>query len=314
MKTKQERINDSIKRVGILKDAAVSRYTDEIEYNEPLSHYDVMMEHFVKGDLDDVFLTDAAVGMSDKERRELFDLVREYNGLVFAKGDVDYWIDSLENTFVADFDMIAYTIFDCYDYLLELAKVGGRKVLDQLTALREHDELRDVAIIEYLRNTFIDDRALSAIVLEMSEEDSLYSVFSNEQKGILLNYPEGTLYSYGNGNINITSPLVLAARLYNDYNADLTGELIGEIDENNLDESLNILSDFLKDNSFDFYDAILGLSDRYRDYFRRSDVILNDEAMAIVYDDDSEGIQDAWDNGDEFLGGTFDTPYTGGSK
>ena len=93
------------------------------------------MEHFVKGDLDDVFVTDVTDGMSEDEKRKLFDLVREYNGLCFAKGNVEYWLDSLENTFVADFDMIAYNILDSYNYLLNLAKHGGKRFLEQLSNL-----------------------------------------------------------------------------------------------------------------------------------------------------------------------------------
>lgn len=315
MKTKQERNEDSIKRIEHLKNETILRYTDEIEFDDgDLSLFDTMMEHFVKGDLDDVFLTDVTNDMSDGEKKKLFNLVREFNGLCFAKGDVDYWLDSNENAFVANFGMTALSIFDCYDYLLGLAKVGGRAVLEQLTALRENDELRNVAVIEYLRNSFVDDRVLTAILLDMSDENSFYDIFSNEQKGTLLNYPEGTLYSYGNGEIKIISPLILGCRLYNDYKGTFTDDLIGEINDDNLDDQMQRLSEFFKDDSFDFYDAVIGLSNRYRDYFRKANIVLSNEMMNVVYDEDGEAIQDAWDTGDEFLGRSYDTPYSGGTK
>ena len=318
MKTANERKKDSIERLKILKDATIARYSESIEYNEPLDLYDVMMEHFSRGDLDDVFLTDVTSGMNDEEIEELFSLVREYQGLCFAHDDVDYWLDSVENTYVTDFEMISCRIFDCFNYLLELTKLakdskidsmGGRSVLQQLVALREDEELRDVAIIEYLRDTFIDDRVLANILLDMSEENSLYDMFSDEQKGILLTYPEGTLYSYSNGKISITSPLILGAKMYNDFHEDIADNLIGEITDDNLDDSVNLMSGLFSDDNYDFYGSVLDLSNRYRDYFRQSKAILDDEEMSIVYDDDGSIIQDAWDGGDSFLGGSFDTPH-----
>ncbi len=311
MKSKQARIEDSIERLKHLKNETILRYTEEIDYDEDLSLYDTMMEHFINGDLDDAFITDVTNGMTDEEKKELFDLVREYNGLCFAKGNVEYWLDSLENTFVADFDMIAYNILDSYNYLLNLAKHGGRRVLEQLAALRENDELRDVAIVEYLRNSFVSDGCLTAILLDMSDEDSLYEMFSNEHKGHLLNYPEGILYHYGDNKIKLISPLVLGSRLYNDYHEDFSDQLIEEVDDENLSSTISLLKDFFNDDSYDFYDAVIGLSERYRDYFRQQDMILNNDDMVVVYDDNDDDIQDAWNTGDEFLGGAYDTPYNG---
>lgn len=311
MKTKQARIEESIERLKQLKNETILRYTDEIDYDEDLSLYDVMMEHFVRGDLDDAFVTDVTDGMSEDEKRKLFDLVREYNGLCFAKGNVEYWLDSLENTFVADFDMIAYNILDSYNYLLNLAKHGGKRVLEQLSSLRSNDELKDVAIVEYLRNSFVSDGCLTAILLDMSDEGSVYDMFSDDQKGHLLNYPEGTLYYYGDNRLSIISPLVLGSRLYNDYHQDFSDQLIEEVDENNFGSTVSLLKDFFSDDSYDFYDSVIGLSERYRDYFRQQDIVLNNEVMEVVYDDEGNDIQEAWDNGDEFLGGGYDTPYNG---
>ena len=131
------------------------------------------------------------------------------------------------------------------------------------------------------------------------------------QKGHLLNYPEGTLYYYGDNRLNIISPLVLGSRLYNDYHQDFSDQLIEEVDENNFGSTVSLLKDFFSDDSYDFYDSVIGLSERYRDYFRQQDIVLNNEVMEVVYDDDGSDIQEAWDTGDEFLGGGYDTPYNG---
>lgn len=311
MKTKQEKIDDGIKRLEKIKQETILRYTEEIEFDQELSLYDVMLNHFVKGDLDFVFESDAFSGMSEKEKKELCALVREYIGLCFSNGDVDYWLDSLENTPVSDFNLIVYSIFNSYDFLLELAKDGGKNVLELLVSLRASEELRDTAIVNYLRNTFIDDKVLSTVLLEMSKEGSYYELFTDEQKGILLNYPEGTLYAYGDDAINITSPLVLGVQIFNNVNSLAP---IDDINENDLKTLVGTLSSFYRDENFDFYDQTMLLVGSYRDYVRRNKIVLGTEFSKVNFDEESNMIKNAWKAGDSVLGGTYDTPYTGGSK
>lgn len=314
MKTKQERIEDSVKRIIKLKDEVILRYSEDINYDEELSLYDVMMEHFVNGDLDDVFLTDTTKEMSDAEAKQLFDLVRPYVGLCFAKGDVDYWLDSVENAMISDYEFIAASIFDTFDYLLEVAKDGGKNVLDQLVALRECEFLHDEAVLQYLRNTFVNDQVLKTVLVDMAKEDSYYKMFSNEQKGILLNYPEGTLYSYGDGNVRITSPLILGSKMFNDFNQYISDELIGEVTDQNVNDVMKTLSSFFEDDSFNFADTALDLSVRYSDYMLENNIVLNNETMNIVYDNDGEALRKAWDSGTGVLGSSYEIPYVPGTK
>ena len=312
MKTKQMIIEDGIQRLGRLKQETILRYADEIDFDQELSLYDVMMEHFSAGDLDDVFVAEVAKDMDEKEADDLFKLVREFQGLCFSNGDPEFWVDSLENTGVADYDLIAYSIFDNFYYLLELTKTGGKEVLEQLSALRAYDDLREEAIVGYLRTTFIDDRLLTNILLDMSNKESFYNIFTDEQKGVLLNYPEGTLYSYKEDVIKITSPLVLGVHIYNTVN--LYNQPINMIDEEKPDSLVNTLSKFFEDDDVDFLSEVLTLSDKYRDYIRKGDIHLNIELPKIEFDSESSDIQDAWLSGDEVLGGTYDTPYSGGIK
>lgn len=311
MKTKQMKIEEGIKRLEKLKQETILRYTADIDYDQDLSLYDVMIEHFAKGDLDDAFDSSYLEGMSEQERKELFNLTREFVGLCFSKGDADYWLDSLEDTPVADYSLIAYSIFNSFDFLLGLAKEGGRDALEQLVALRACKELRDTALVTYLSNTFIDDNVLSKVLLEMSSKGSYYDIFTDEQKGILLNYPEGTLYAYGDDEIRITSPLVLGVQMFNHVNDDAP---ITEINDDEVDALLVTLNEFFRDEDFSFEDETFALVDKYRDYVRKNNVRLITEVKNIVNDAESNLIQDAWASGDEVLGGTFDTPYTGGSK
>ena len=311
MKTKQEIIDEGINRLEKLKQETILRYTDEIDFDQDLSLYDVMINHFVNGDLDDVFDTSVTKGMSDTERKDLFDLTREFVGLCFSNGDVDYWLDSLENTPIFDYSLIAYSIFNSFDFLLGLAKDGGRDVLELLVSLRASEDLRDTALVNYLKNTFVDDKVLSSVLLDMSKKNSFYNIFTDEQKGILLNYPEGTLYAYGEDDIKITYPLVLGIEIYNNVNDD---DPITEINESDLEPLILTLSEFFRDGEVDFYEEALTLVDKYRDYVRKNDIALSTEVSNIKFDTENELIQEAWSSGDEMLGSTFDTPYTGGSK
>lgn len=314
MKSKYERKKDNAKRILRLKDATILRYSEEIDYDDELSLYDVMMEHFTNGELDKAFLTNVTKGMSKDEKKELFDMVRPYIGLCFAKGDVDYWLNSVENAALSDYEFIAASIFDNYNYLLELARDGGVDVLEQLVSLRENDDLHDQAVIQYLRESFVDDRALKVVLFAMSEPDSEYNMFSDEQKGTLLNYPEGTLYSYGDGKIRITSPYILGSRMFNDYNQYISSDLIGEVTIENIADVNHVLTNFFQDDSFNFEDTVLDLSARYRDYMVQNDIILTDEVMDVVYDTDGRNIQVAWNNGDGILGSSYEIPYVGGTK
>lgn len=311
MKTKQEKIDDGIKRLEKIRDLTIKECTDIIDFDQEISLYDIMINRFVKGDFDSIFDSYVLDGMSDLDREKLFALTREFIGLCFVNGDVDYWLDSLENTPISDCDLIVYSIFNSFEYLMELAKDGGRNVLELLVSLRASEDLRDVALVNYLRNTFVDDRVLSSVLLDMSKEDSSYDIFTDEQKGILLNYPEGTLYAYGNDEIRITSPLVLGVQIYNSVNSD---EPITEINDENIDSVKLSLKEFFRDEDFSFYDEVMSLVGSYRDYVRKNDIVINTEFTNVIRDDASEMIQDAWVSGDEVLGGTFDTPYTGGKK
>lgn len=311
MKTKQEIMDENIERLEKLKQETILKYTADIDFDHDLSLYDVMITHFANGDLDEAFLTDVTTGMDKKEVAALFALAREFQGLCFCKGEAEYWLDSLENTPVHDYSIIACSIFDSFNYLLGLAKDGGRDVLELLVSLRASEELRDAAVVEYLRTTFVDDRALTAILFDMADERGAYGIFTDEQKGILLNYPEGTLYSYGDNEIKITSPLVLGVQIYNNVNGDRT---IDEVNENDLEPLVLTLSEFFRDDYFDFEAEVYTLADRYRDYSRQRGIVLDVEYPDIKYDAGCEVIQEAWVSGDEVLGGTYDTPYSGGTK
>lgn len=316
MSSKYERINDNVKRLAKMKDATILKYNEDIDYDDNISLYDVMMKHFALGEFDDAFLTNVTKGMTNDEKKDLFNIVRPYIDLCFAKGDVNYWLDSVENAAPTDYDFIAVCILDNFDFLLEITKEKGVNVLSQMQSLRENPYLREQPIVQYLRDPFIDDRVLKVVLCDMAEDNSYYNMFSNAQKGTLLNYPEGTLYSYGDEQIRITSPYILGSRMFNDFYKYLSVESIGQVTSENINYVNTTLTDFFADDSFDFEDTVLDLSARYRDYKVQTGKFLDlDKGFKeIVYDDDGRDIQIAWDKGDGILGSSYEIPYVGGTK
>lgn len=296
-----------------LKQETILRYSDEIEYDADLNFYDVMMRHFVSGDLDDVFVSNVVLGMSDDEKKDLFSLTRKYNNLCFYKGDPLCWLDSVENALAADYDLIAYVVIDNYNYLLRVAKDGGRTVLEQLRRLSKIEALKESSIIDFVRNSFIDDNVLATILLDMSKDDSLYDIFTDEEKVALLSNPEGTLYHcFKTNELKILSPLLLGAQLYNEY----TDDYIDAVDENNNEELVLKLGDFFSSDLMvnEFSDMIFDLSSRYRDYILQKGILIDNDNFNICYDITGNEIQDAWNCGDGVLGGSFETFYSSNSK
>ena len=310
---KYDERQDNIALFEKLKQETILRYSDEIEFDADLTLYDVMINHLVSGDLDSVFVSSVVEGMSDEEKKELFSLAREYNELCFHKGNSMCWLNSVENALPSDYELIAYSVIDNYNYLLSVAKYGGRRVLEQLRTLNQGKDFSDFCIIDFLRNSFIDDKALTAVLTDMSKENSFYDIFTDEQKIDLLSTPEGTLYSYVNPKkIRITSPLLLGAKICNLY----TYDSIDSINESDCEDLVLHLSEFFRGDlmATEFSDAVFDLSSRYRDYIFNKDFIVENNDFKIIYDITGTEIQRAWQYGDKLLGGSIDAPYSPNSK
>ena len=309
MKTKQERLEEKLNLFEKMKQETILRYAYEIEFDTVISLYDVMINHLANGDLDDIFLTDVVEGMSDDERKELFSLAREFKELCFIDGDSDKWLMSVENTGAKYYDLIAYSVFDNYNYLLSLAKYGGRSMLEQLSSLNKSEGLEKNAIIGVLRNSFIDDSVLTAVLTEMTEENSKFDIFTDEQKAVLLTYPEGVLYSYGKlDEVNIVSPLLLARQIYN----NISDESIKEINDYNISDVQEFFKSFTAE--LEFSDEVLSLNARHRDCFRQRNLAMREENIKINFEPSDTSIQRIWSLGDPYLGSSYDTPYSSGTR
>lgn len=252
---KKEKRRYGVARLRELKDAAIILDLETMDVEDDLALYDSIFHCFARGELDNQFESIVFDGMSEDDRVKLIDLVKDYRGLCFYNGKAEYWLDSLEHIAISDSELITYSIFDNYDYLLELGKKGGRRVLEVLSSFQDSGYINS-SVVEYLRQSNVDDEVLETILLDMSKENSLYNVFSDEQKALLLGNPVGTLYTYTEDGVEIKSPIKLACELY----VDIMGQ---GFDLSGMDSTkiFEILKTFLDTADIDV--VVANMSDEY---------------------------------------------------
>lgn len=237
--TEKEKRRLAVGRLSDLKDQAIVMSLETMDCEDKLALYDAIFELFDQGELDNQFESYVFDGMSEDDRVKLIRLVSDHRGLVFYKGQSEYWLDSLEGYAVSDNEIITYSIFDNYDYLLDLGKRGGNRMLQQLEAFQDSGYVNS-SVVEYLRRSNVNDELLASILLDMAREDSLYNIFTNEQKCVLLGNPYGNLFTYTEDGVVVRSPIDIAIDLYKEtYNKDIT------IDQNNGVDVVRGLREFL---------------------------------------------------------------------
>ena len=292
--TNKEKRRFAVTRLGELKDQAIVLELEDMDTDNDLAIYDSIFHCFARGDLDNQFESVVFDGMSEDDRVKLIDLVKDYRGLCFYEGKGEYWLDSLDSIQLTDCELITYSIFDNYDFLLELGKKGGKRVLEQISQFQDSGYISS-SVIEYLRRSNVNDEVLEIILLEMGRVDSLYNIFTDNQKALLLGNCFGNLYSYGDEGLVIKSPVELAMELYQSKMMDKI-----TITEENAGEVVGMLSDFLL--TVDVDDVIVRRADEYvtdmylNDYPKNNDNIYIDEsydylrnvtrAFAVLYDED----------------------------
>ena len=120
-----------------------------------------------------------------------------------------------------------------------MGRRGGNRVLQQLEMFQNTGYINS-SVVEYLRRSNLDDEVLTSILLEMSREDSLYNIFTDEQKCVLLGNPYGNLYTTSEAGVVVRSPIDIAVDLYKEtYGKDIT------IDEENGLDVVRGLREFL---------------------------------------------------------------------
>ena len=200
----------STKRLEILRNAMLINYLTEMDFNseeERSSAYETLLfKTIIEGKFDDIFMSEELVGLDREERQRILDLSRKYNSLCFYRGNIDYWLDSVEGATLDEVDGITSILLRNYNYLIRLAKNGGEKVLNFLNRFTSNETFKDGSIIALLLLRFCDENTLEKVLIEMVSEDGLYKNFNDTQKIIMCDSPDGVLYKDNdNGEVELIS-------------------------------------------------------------------------------------------------------------
>ena len=239
-------------RLDKLLDATILNYYDSVDSDNYMDLYDKMFEHLVDGDFNDSFICPKLDEADEETKKKVFDLAKKYSSLCFYDGDVSYWADSVEGFGVLDLDTLSIRILDNYNFVLETAYEYGEEALDFINKFKSSNMAAESALIDYLRNTFGDDKALKKTIYEFTKEDSIYKGLDEYQREILFTYPNGIIYKY-----NSQGKLEFSSKEY----------LLSELSKRSMDEdtyrinSISQMAEYLGDYDFENY-----IRDMYLDY------------------------------------------------
>ena len=265
-----------------------------------LSDFDVcdeMVSRLAFGDIDNLLV-------NSNSNRDSLTLAHEYQNLCFYDGDFSNWLDSVEGSVKIGEQIAVYRIFQNFQFLSDLARDGGKELLESLTKLQDFDTYADSSVIECLRNTFGNDFLLKNTLLQMFSPNSIYQVFSEQQRADLLLYPEGTLYYYGQNGPTLTQPLLLAVEIHNRMNA----EPMNVSSNHELEMIALELKSFFYQKS-DFSDIVKDMSDNYHEFLRKISKESANDIFQLQKDINGAVPNVGWTIGNNELARMIGTPY-----
>lgn len=228
-------------RTGKLLDATILNYCESMNVVDEATVCDVMFDHLLAGDLDNAFLSPKLADASSEDRERAFDIARKYGYLCFYEGNAHYWEDSVEGMNpIVPAELIADRILSNYNFLVELAYEKGEEAVQEITNFVGSEMAEESAVVDYLRNTFGNDKALKEC-LDATAKEPLYKDLSSQRKSILYMYPQGVLYSEED-----YDDVMLVSK------EQLFDELASEMFDNKINhmKNLNEVVDYLGDNYF----------------------------------------------------------------
>ena len=297
-----EEVKRNNERLESLRKLTLEKYLDEVEdLNNDMLLYDVMFHHLTNGDFASDYEFSVLKGSSKEEKKDIMKLMNNYGNLCFYAGSADNWSDSIETIRNADYELISARLLDNYEFLMSLAKYGDEEALEELSKLKNVEGCDESSVVEFLRNTFCNDEVLFKTVLNMSSKNSLFKVFTDEQKATLLKYPEGALYFYDNSSIKTISPLFLAMEICNRM-----GEKVSIQDREDIERVCLDVTSKLREISNDDFDAIV--MDMSDDYVTEnvSDLLYRGSSSSLpVMNDDGSFSKEIWINEENGKGRTM---------
>lgn len=249
-----DNIKDSVKRLEELKQATLVNYLSIIDLDNDVDLYDKMIQLFVKGKLDEAFYSPIFNKMDDSSRKKLQELVRKYDSLCFFLGNPSYWTDSIEGVSMMNLDLISMRIFDNYNFLLELANIGGEEVLKQLSSFQKMGLFSEKVLVDYLRNSFHDDTLLQSLLIDFSNQEE-FRELTDKQKAIMFMFPDGVLINKGDNSSKKIDVNTLKQKIkkYSSSLEDSSSMTLKEIIEYLGEETFSeVISEIYLDSIFDF--------------------------------------------------------------
>lgn len=250
-----------IKNIDNLKQFVLNKYLEELNLDEEIDLYDTLVKHFFSSDLDSIYDNSIFDNIDRNSKKNILDEIHNYQDLCFYDGKCECWMESCDAISVVDYDLIVYQLLDNFDFLLRLYLVGGKKSLNLLRDFND-SKYRDknLSCVEDIRRNFVTDEVLFKVFDTMSNENTLFDVFTKNEKNTLLEYPEGILYFFGDDSIKITNPLFLSLEIYYRMNGK-TYDINGRDDF--LKVSSSLTGFFLNEDNFD--NTIMDMFYEYQD-------------------------------------------------
>ena len=210
----KERIRDYNNKIDDLIQYVIVNYSQDIDFNSEIELYDRLIYLLANGILNKELDSDYLDGLDFDQEMRIYSLVREYSSLCFKDKCFDNWKKSCQAVIQTDYRYICIQIIDNYDFLIGLAVAGGEKLLRLIDNFSIYDVYRSSSLIEILRNQFESDDVLCKILIDMSNDNSKFNIFSLEQKALLCYYGSKILCSkYGDG-VTFKSPSSIALSIY----------------------------------------------------------------------------------------------------
>lgn len=298
-----DEITRKIHNIDNLKQYVLNNYFEDLRLEEEIGLYDNLINHFFSSDLDDVYDNSLFDNMDKSSKKNVLEEVHKYQDLCFYEGNPEYWLDSCDSIPVEDYDLITYQLLDNFEFLMKLYLTGGRKSLD---LLRDYNDStyrdKNLSCVEDIRRNFVTDEVLFNVFDNMSNDNTMYDVFTKNEKNTLLEYPEGTLYFYGDDSIKITNPLFLSLEIYYRMNGK-TYDISGRDDF--LKVSSCLTGFFLNEDNFD--NTIMDMFYEYQEKFGSVELptIANDKIDNVI---NRNILRDKWIMQDEALLLDIDAP------
>lgn len=203
-----------------LKDKLIDSYLEEINFDVDVDLYNRLVEHFVLGDLDDIYESMYLEDKTEEERKQILEIVHKYQDICFYNKNPNLWVESIDGVNLKDYPFIIYRLLENFDFLIRLYTSTNE---ESLKILEDYDQSpyykKNLSIIESVKRNFINEDVLLKVLEQITRKDSNYSIFTENEIRTLLYYAEGVIYHIGE-KVELVDPLLLGFDIYSRMNSN----------------------------------------------------------------------------------------------